>query len=444
MRVPALLLLLLLGAAAHGQEPRFADELDVEVVSVDVVAEGEDGAPVSDLAAEDFEVLDGGQPVRITHFAAGGSDAQAPLHLVVLFDDAQIQPSERSSAYAGIARQLERLLGAADRVLIARLGSGIQIVQPFTSDPALLAAALKRLEQDPPGVPSDVAARKAVLDEIRAGDAPGANALGSAPVVGSQMQSNAELAAGTSLTSVRAYAERRRAEVLQSLASLDRLVSALAGLPGRKAVLLVSPGFDLRPGEGVYRAWLEKYRATRASRGSGTVDFELPGLDLRTVLRDLAAGASANRVAVYATAPAGGGTTRPDPRNVGGSAVQAETSAGESLHLLTQGTGGTAVFNLEGIERLAGEWSRTSGAIIRWPGRLRARATAPGIRWRSARAGPACASAAPPATVRRPPTSGPRSGPPPPSCSTCPRTRSTSALTSPRGSGSATAASPCR
>ncbi|MFP5286144.1 MAG: VWA domain-containing protein [Thermoanaerobaculia bacterium] len=356
MRASVLLLTLLLGTAAHAQEPRFADDLDVELVNVDVVAEGEDGAPVPDLAAEDFEVLDGGEPVRITHFAAGGSETQAaPLHLVLLFDDAQIQPFERSSAYAGIARQLERLLGAADRVLVARLGSGLQIVQPFTSDPALLAAALKRLEQEPPGVPSDVAARKAVLDEIRAGDAPGANALGSAPVVGSQMQSNAELAAGTSLTSVRAYAERRRAEVLQSLVSLDRLVSALAGLPGRKAVLLVSPGFDLRPGEGVYRTWLEKYRATRAARGSGTVDFELPGLDLRTVLRDLAAGASANRVAVYATAPAGGGTARPDPRNVGGSAVQAETGAGESLHLLTQGTGGTAVFSLEGIERLAGE-----------------------------------------------------------------------------------------
>lgn len=388
----------LLPAVLAAQEPRFADELDVEVVNVDVVAEGEDGAPVPDLAAEDFEVLDGGQPVRITHFAAGGSDAQAaPLHLVLLFDDAQIQPSERSSAYAGIAGQLERLLGAADRVLVARLGhsgeGGIQIVQPFTSDPTLLAAALKRLERDAPGIPSDVAARKAVLDEIRAGDAPGANALGSAPVVGSQMQSNAELAAGTSLTSVRAYAERRRAEVLQSLVSLDRLVAALAGLPGRKAVLLVSPGFDLRPGEGVYRTWLEKYRATRAARGSGTVDFELPGLDLRTVLRDLAAGASANRVAVYATAPAGGGPARPDPRNVGGSAVQTETGSGESLHLLTQGTGGMAVFNLEGIERLAGELESDLRRhySLAWPSAhrgdgawhpLEVRARRPGVRLR--------------------------------------------------------------
>src|SRR5689334_23514314 len=125
-------LALLLATAASAQEPRFADQLDVEVVNVDVIAAGEDGTAVADLAAEDFEVLDDGQPVRITHFSTGGSEAQAaPLHLVLVFDDAQIPPAERSSAYAGIARQLERLLGAADRVLVARLGAGLRIVQPF-------------------------------------------------------------------------------------------------------------------------------------------------------------------------------------------------------------------------------------------------------------------------------------------------------------------------
>src|SRR5687767_5084800 len=191
MKRSAVLLALLLGTAAHAQEPRFADELDVEVVNVDVVASGEDGVPVPDLTAEDFVVLDDGQPVRVTHFAGtdGGQTGQtAPLHLILLFDDAQIQPAERSSAYAGISRQLDRLLGAADRVLVARLGEGLRIVQPFTSDPALLAEALKQLERDPPGIPSDHAARRAVLNEIRSGHAPSATALGSGGTVGGQMQ----------------------------------------------------------------------------------------------------------------------------------------------------------------------------------------------------------------------------------------------------------------
>lgn len=352
MLKPLALAALLLPALLAAQEPRFAEELDVEVVNLDVVVTGEDGAQVSELSAEDFEVLDDGQPVRVSHFSSGGQET-APLHLVLLFDDTQIQPAERSLAYAGVGREMDRLFSVADRVLVARLGAGLRIVQPFTSDPALLTAAFRRLEAESPGVPSDVSARKAVLDEIRAGDAPGATALGSGSAQGGQMQSNAELAAGTSLTAVRGYAERRRNEVLQSLSSLDRLVSALAGLPGRKAVLLIGPGFDLRPGEGVYQAWLEKYRATRAARTSGSVDLERAGQDLRGALQNIAAGASANRVAIYAAAPASSDRSRPDPRNIGGSAALAETGAGESLHLLTQGTGGTAAFNLEGIGALA-------------------------------------------------------------------------------------------
>lgn len=356
------LLALLLATAATGQPPaeptgRFADELDVEVVNVDVVVSTEDGSPVPDLSAEDFEVLDDGQPVRITHFAkgdgsTGGTD---PLHLVLLFNDAEIPPSDRPAAYAGVRQQLDRLLGAADRVLVARQGAGIQIAQPFTSDRALVEAALERLQTEPPGVPADSASRKAVLDEIRFGDAASSSAIGPAPTRGGEMQTNTELAAGTSLTSVRAYTERRRAETLQSLSAFERLVSALGGLPGRKALLLVGAGYDLRPGESVYQSWLDKYRTTSAARGGGSVDMERSGQDLRDTLRQIAAGASANRVALYSASPAGlggGAQARPDFRMLSSTASTGESPAQESLRLLTSGTGGLSVFNLEGIDRL--------------------------------------------------------------------------------------------
>lgn len=361
----ALLALLLVSTAAIAAaqapppEPRFADELDVEVVNVDVVVSTEDGSPVPDLAAEDFEVLDDGQPVRITHFAkgdAGNAGSADPLHLVLLFNDAEIPPSDRPAAFAGVRQQLDRFLGAADRVLVARQGSGIRIEQPFTSDRSLVEAALDRLQAEPPGVPADNSARKAVLDEIRFGDAASSSAIGPAPARGGEMQSNTELAAGTSLTSVRAYTERRRAEALLSLSSLERLVSALGGLPGRKALLLVGAGYDLRPGESVYQAWLDKYRSTGAARGGGSVDMEQSGQDLRDTVRQVAAGASANRVALYSASPAGSGggaQARPDFRMLSSTASTGETAAEESLRLLTTGTGGLAVFNLEGIDRLA-------------------------------------------------------------------------------------------
>lgn len=350
-----LALLLVSAAAAQAPEPRFADELDVEVVGLDVVVSTEDGSTVPDLAAEDFEVLDDGQPVRITHFAQGDSRSD-PLHLVLLFNDAEIPPADRPAAFAGVRRQLDRLLGAADRVLVARQGSGIRITQPFTSDRALVEAALDRLQAEPPGVPADSTARKAVLDEIRLGDAASSSAIGPAPARGGEMQTNTELAAGTSLTSVRAYTDRRRAEALQSLSSLERLVAALGGLPGRKALLLVGAGYDLRPGEAVYQTWLDKYRTTSAARGGGSVDMERSGQDLRETVRQIAAGASANRVTLYSASPAdlgGGAQARPDFRTLSATASSGETPSEESLRLLTSGTGGLSVFNLEGIDRLS-------------------------------------------------------------------------------------------
>jgi VWFA-related protein len=348
--VHLLALLLLVAPAAPAQDARFADEMDVEVVSLDVNVTGEDGAPVAGLTAEDFTVLDDDQPVRVTHFASPESleETAAPAHLVLLFDDAEIEPADRGTAFARVRTQLDRLLGPNDRVLVARQSAGLQIEQPFTSDRALIEEALQRLERASPGISSDFATRRAVLGEIRTGDAASANALGSAPVVGGEAQKDTEQSAATSLTSVRSYAAGRRDHALQSLATLDRLVSALTGLPGRKAVLLISAGYDLRPGDEVYQAWLVKYRSTRAARGSGSVDLEQPGLDVRKALREVAAGASASRVALYTATR--GSDARPEFRESG--KAEAETPA-ESLRLLAEATGGSAVVSLEGIERLA-------------------------------------------------------------------------------------------
>jgi VWFA-related protein len=367
----ALLLLAPLGTPpAPAQDTQFADQVDVEVVDLDVAVLGEDGAPVPGLAAEDFEVLDDGQPVRVSHFASSQAadqsreDTAAPLHLVLLFDDAEIEPADRSTALAHVRAQLDRFLGAADRVLVARQGAGLRIEQPFTSDRTLVEEALQRLERSSPGVASDIIARRAVLNEIRSGDAESANALGSAPVVGGEIQKDTEQSAATSLASVRSYAEGRRNHALQSLSALDRLISALAGLPGRKAVLLVSAGYDLRPGDDAYQAWLAKYRSTRAARGSGTVAMEQSGLDVRKALKELAAGASASRVTLYTASR--GTEARPEFRQ--SSKADSETPA-ESLRLLAESTGGSAVFNLEGIERLAErlELDLRGGYSLAWP-----------------------------------------------------------------------------
>ena len=54
--------------------------------------------------------------------------------------------------------------------------------------------------------------------------------------------------------------ELRYQNVVHSLAALERLVQSLAGLPGRKAVLLVTDGVPGRPGDGPIDAYRQKYQ----------------------------------------------------------------------------------------------------------------------------------------------------------------------------------------
>ena len=48
-----------------------------ELVQIDVVVTGADGAPARDLRREDFEILEDGRPQSISHFAVGTASRPA-------------------------------------------------------------------------------------------------------------------------------------------------------------------------------------------------------------------------------------------------------------------------------------------------------------------------------------------------------------------------------
>jgi len=82
-----------------------------------------------------------------------------------------------------------------------------------------------------------------------------------------------------------------------SLDALDSVVSWLAGVPGRKAVLYVSDGLPITPGLDLYTAY------SHAPQG-GSIGQRLPAMnaekhDMTTRFRELTAHASRNRVAFY-------------------------------------------------------------------------------------------------------------------------------------------------
>ena len=268
--------------------PSFAEALEVNVVNVDVYATDKSGHRVTGLKREDFEILEDGKRVDVTNFdaletsaartadagpAAGGPAAspaavpaspapRAPedvLNLVVYFDDLNLLPAHRNR----VLRQLRDFLSQlspGDRVMLATYDLGLNVRVPFTSDPALLARGLAKVETLTAHGDEDLRDRRQAFEAVIAIQRD--SLINPAPVP----------CPHNIATPAHAYASSRRQEVLQTINALTVLVNSLSGVPGRKAVLHVSDGLPLTPGAEVFQFLAE------ICGGNGTAGIGKSGL----------------------------------------------------------------------------------------------------------------------------------------------------------------------
>jgi VWFA-related protein len=262
--LPALAAAPAFGQLQAGSAP-LLEQVEVNVVNVDVHVTDSSGKPVSGLGRQDFELLEDGKPVKLTNFDAVTGDrvpvhaaapsplpvapanaaartAAAPplapvaeeqrLHLVLYVDDFNLSPAHRARVLGPLRKFLAERLAPTDRVMVVSYDQGVRIRQPFTSDPAALAAALDQIATLAP-----------------------ANDLGSARRAAFRAFLDLQGIEPCDLRVVQpieSYAETTRQEVLRSLRGLTLLVNSLAGVPGRKAILHVSDGIPLSPGQDLY------------------------------------------------------------------------------------------------------------------------------------------------------------------------------------------------
>ena len=246
----------------------FGDVVEVNVVNVEVYVTDKDGNRVTGLRKEDFQVLEDGQPVEITNFlavarpvpgspsqttaaqpnaqAAPAAPAAAPdatpedwLNLVVLVDNVHLRPENRTRAVEQIRQFLARNVRPLDRVMLATHDLGLKVRQPFTGDPAALDKTLQEIEKvaTPGGIQLDQDRRSALRTMFSINELDPCSYAMVAPI--------------------ESYAQQTRNEVLRSLGALKFLVNSLAGIPGRKAVLYVSDGLPVTPGEELYQVVYE-------------------------------------------------------------------------------------------------------------------------------------------------------------------------------------------
>lgn len=390
---PALCLSLCLGTLAlsplraqnESPEPErpssFGETLDVNLVNIEVTAFDKEGNAVLGLTREDFEVLEDGSPVEITHFFPvadgirflepldpGASSAPVDLEapsardrrfVVVYVDNGNILPIHRRRVFEQLRGSMEELLSSADEIMVVSQDSGVVVEQTFTRDPELIEAALARSEKVAGRGAARAAQPRVIQRQIESGEAPpGADALvtGTAPVTGEAFsRPNWDVDARRTYSAVSSYAETTRHELRQSIGALIRCLDSLSGLPGRKAVLYVSDGLELTPGEALFRIWDYKYSSIASQEvGVASIDLEIDRYNLRSEYRDLVRAANANRVAFYTIQGGSGrtfGSISAEGRTLVADTLARSSDGGkeDSMRDLAHQTGGRSLVNSVGV-----------------------------------------------------------------------------------------------
>ena len=244
-------------------------KIGVTLVQVDVTVTDSKGRHVTDLKAEDFQVLQNNKPQHITNFSyvvahqaaetsAPGSDRslakngkgeppappsrlkpdQVRRAIALVVDDLTLSFGSTASVKQALKKFVDEQMQPGDLVAIIRTGAGMGALQQFTNDKRQLNAAIE-LVRWKPGYGSINTFSPVTTD-------PGANVL----ALGGKGRPSSDTdiksfdisgtfgASGASIDSV----DRFRQEVfaIGTLGAMGFVVQGLHQLPGRKSVVLFS------------------------------------------------------------------------------------------------------------------------------------------------------------------------------------------------------------
>lgn len=413
----AAMVALLLAAPPAGAQPAeqrpadrgFEETIDVNLVNLDVFVTDRKGSFIDGLTPADFTVeLDGKKVGKLDYFelvepgslvqpgspAAAGSTggggsagagegsaatpgaAQAPLRLAVLVDNRNLAPANRNRVLGELRAFLLERAGPETEVLLMTDDGSLSVRLPFTSDAAAIGRALDEIEKLPAARFAREAERRNALDNMQ-------NVI---RMLAEQSSAGRDFAAAELdglLRQIEFFAASAHSDVKATVSTLKAVVQALGALPGRKALIYVSDGLPVRPGDSLVTALQDTLRDGRSveglafgddgrAGGGGGEDLgggsgssppplssqvasmrtELTPYDTSPLFTELVAFANARRVTFYPVNGAGGDIAllgAGERSDVGAAASPAGyltadmTDLRDSLRLLAEETGGVAL-----------------------------------------------------------------------------------------------------
>ena len=334
--------------------PKLTETIDIRVINVDVVVTDKKGNPVTGLTKDDFQLYENGVPKTISNFfevegpkalhvavtPAPGAQAQAQpapttreeipenLRRRVIFyiDNLSLAPFNRNRVFKEMKEFAKNTLRPGDEAMIATFNRSMKIRLPFTRDTTAI---------------------QQTLDAIAGESALGLSNRSEARDVQKRIQDAQSY--DDALAQARTYSESVNHDLRQSVESLNGLMTTLAGVEGKKILVLTTEGFQMQPGREMF--YLIDEVSKEKGWNGGSSMLEGMSFDAGTQIQSVARTANANGITLYAIHAGGLGAAnegymaemdRPTPYTVTQAAISNST---ESLQLIADMTGGLASIN---------------------------------------------------------------------------------------------------
>jgi VWFA-related protein len=347
----------LLAPAAAAQEP-LKEVIDVRVTNVEIIATDSKGNHVSGLTRDDFELYESGKLQPITNlFEANAGIAQdvvakvaLPRRLVIYLDDSTLLPNNRKPIIPALKKLVADTMTRDDQMMIVTFNQSLKTRLPWTNDLPAVQSALDAIGREVGGGRTRQAARDRIENEIRSLVAGGPAQVDIGTTRGPGRPDFRSI-----VTSVRNYANSATLDFKRSAAALENLFESLAGVDGRKIVIIASESFPTRPGGDVF-AYLENVRnqllsgagsaGMRGSARTATISAEASAFNTNETILMLGRIANIAGVTIYAINPdTGAGSSSGNVEHIGPDQMQlgvTETSGVDGLQILARATGGIA------------------------------------------------------------------------------------------------------
>jgi VWFA-related protein len=327
--------------------------VEVRVINIDVVVNDKKGNPVRGLTAADFDVFENGVPQNITNFSeitekkAAPAAAKAPAapgaittaatpaideddrgqlqrRIIFYVDNLSLAPFNRNRVFTAMKKFAQETMQPGDTAMIATWNRSLKVRVPFTSDVTQIIQNLDAIAGESSFGLQNLADRRRYESQIR-------DATSYSEAVGAARQ----------------YAQSVEHDLRQSVSAINGLMSTLAGVDGKKILVLTSEGMPMSPGKEMFYFIDDVKKDKKDWTESGSAMLEAMGFDSSALIKSVATTANANNITLY-TLHAGGlvadtgnsaENDRPTAYTVSNAAL---TNSTDSMYMLADMTGGRA------------------------------------------------------------------------------------------------------